>query len=54
MKFGISCESLLHGRCLYHHRRGGGGGGGGLGTPFIACTVIDVPLDRVRFLPFLA
>ena len=55
MKFGISCDSLLHGRCLYHHRGGGGGGeGGGWGTPFIACTGIDVPLDRVRFLPSLA
>ena len=55
MKFGISCDSLLNGRSLYHHRRGGGeGGGGGLGTPFIACTRIEVPLDRIRYLPSLA
>ena len=27
MKFGITCDSLLHGRCLCH--RGGGGGGEG-------------------------
>lgn len=35
MKFGISCDSLLHGLCLYLHR---GGGEGGLGLYWDRCT----------------